>query len=117
MTCFASKGLDFEEVKQVINYDMPEDVENYVHRIGRTGRSKQKGTATTFINKSCDTSILLDLRALLIEASQKIPDILEELGPPEGSIPLELGGERGCTYCGGLGHRITDCPKLESIRN
>lgn len=115
-TDIASKGLDFDEVKHVVNYDMPEDVENYVHRIGRTGRSGQKGTATTFINKGCDESLLLDLRALLIEASQKIPDILLELEPVEGSV-LDLGGERGCTYCGGLGHRITDCPKLDAIHS
>ena len=113
-TDIASKGLDFQEIKHVINYDMPEDIENYVHRIGRTGRSKNRGHATTFINKGCDRSILLDLRALLVEASQTIPDILEELGPAES---LELGGQRGCTYCGGLGHRIKDCPKLEAIRN
>ena len=93
---------------------MPEDVENYVHRIGRTGRSKNRGIATTFINKGCDRSILLDLRALLVEAGQKIPDILEELGPAEA---LELGGQKGCTYCGGLGHRIKNCPKLDAIRN
>ena len=113
-TDIASKGLDFQEIKHVINYDMPEDVENYVHRIGRTGRSKNRGIATTFINKGCDRSILLDLRALLVEAGQKIPDILEELEPAEA---LELGGQRGCTYCGGLGHRIKNCPKLEAIRN
>jgi len=113
-TDIASKGLDFEEVKHVINYDMPDDVENYVHRIGRTGRSGTKGRATTFINQGCDPSVLLDLRALLVEASQKIPAILMELGPMEDP-ESELKG--GCMYCGGLGHRITDCPKLEGIRN
>lgn len=37
-TDVASKGLDFEGIQHVVNYDMPEEIENYVHRIGRTGR-------------------------------------------------------------------------------
>lgn len=95
---------------------MPDDVENYVHRIGRTGRSGNKGLATTFINKSNDESVLLDLKHLLIEAKQKVPTFLAELCS-ENEKYLELGDERGCSYCGGLGHRITDCPKLEAIQN
>uniref|UniRef100_W6NA84 RNA helicase n=1 Tax=Haemonchus contortus TaxID=6289 RepID=W6NA84_HAECO len=50
-TDVASKGLDFQGIEHVINYDMPEDIENYVHRIGRTGRSGKRGMATTFINR------------------------------------------------------------------
>nr|XP_039273315.1 probable ATP-dependent RNA helicase DDX41 [Styela clava] len=115
-TDVASKGLDFPAIMHVINYDMPEDIENYVHRIGRTGRSGKTGLATTFINKSCDESLLLDLKALLIEAKQKVPVFLQEIGPDDASY-LELGGERGCAYCGGLGHRITDCPKLDAVKS
>ncbi|KAI4461384.1 atp-dependent rna helicase dbp3 [Holotrichia oblita] len=115
-TDVASKGLDFPEVQHVINYDMPDDVENYVHRIGRTGRSGKQGLATTFINKSNDESVLLDLKHLLMEAKQKIPTFLAELCS-ESEKYLNLGDERGCSYCGGLGHRITDCPKLEALQN
>ena len=44
-TDVASKGLDFDNIQHVINYDMPDDIENYVHRIGRTGRKgKSVGT-------------------------------------------------------------------------
>ncbi|XP_026683505.1 ATP-dependent RNA helicase abstrakt [Diaphorina citri] len=115
-TDVASKGLDFEEIKHVINYDMPDDVENYVHRIGRTGRSGKTGLATTFINKSNDESVLLDLKHLLLEARQRIPPFLAEL-ESETEKFLDLGGdERGCAYCGGLGHRITACPKLEAVQ-
>lgn len=71
-TDVASKGLDFPGIQHVINYDMPDDIENYVHRIGRTGRSGQHGVATTFINKANDESVLLDLKHLLIEAKQKV---------------------------------------------
>lgn len=71
-TDVASKGLDFPGIQHVINYDMPDDIENYVHRIGRTGRSGQQGVATTFVNKANDESVLLDLKHLLIEAKQKV---------------------------------------------
>lgn len=114
-TDVASKGLDFENIQHVINYDMPEDIENYVHRIGRTGRSGRVGIATTFINKACDESVLLDMKHLLLEAKQKVPPFLLAL-QSENDKYLELGEERGCSYCGGLGHRITDCPKLEAMQ-
>ncbi|XP_055384536.1 ATP-dependent RNA helicase abstrakt [Condylostylus longicornis] len=115
-TDVASKGLDFQNVQHVINYDMPDDVENYVHRIGRTGRSKAKGLATTFVNKTTEQSVLLDLKHLLIEARQKVPLFLVELCP-ESEKYLDLGDSRGCSYCGGLGHRITECPKLEAAQS
>ncbi|XP_068933600.1 probable ATP-dependent RNA helicase DDX41 isoform X2 [Petaurus breviceps papuanus] len=114
-TDVASKGLDFPAIQHVINYDMPEEIENYVHRIGRTGRSGNTGIATTFINKACDESVLMDLKALLLEAKQKVPPVLQVLHCGDESM-LDIGGERGCTFCGGLGHRITDCPKLEAMQ-
>lgn len=95
---------------------MPKDIENYVHRIGRTGRCGKTGIATTFINKNQEEAILLDLKALLIEAKQKIPPFLEMLDS-KGLNLKEIGGVKGCSYCGGLGHRITQCSKLESQRN
>lgn len=132
------KGLDFPNIQHVINFDMPEEIENYVHRIGRTGRSGKTGISTTYINRSIEEAQLLDLKHLLMEAKQKIPEFLAEIG-----ADLEAGTgevysvnftllellflvldfinirpffklELGCTYCGGLGHRITNCPKLES---
>lgn len=110
----ASKGLDFPDVQHVINYDMPDDIENYVHRIGRTGRSGTKGLATTFISKATEHFVLLDLKHLLIEAKQKVPAFLSELCSESEKNP---GLSDGCAYCGGLGHRITECPKLEAIQN
>ncbi|KAF4092505.1 hypothetical protein AMELA_G00021740 [Ameiurus melas] len=114
-TDVASKGLDFPAIQHVINYDMPEEIENYVHRIGRTGRSGKTGIATTFINKGCEESVLMDLKALLVEAKQKVPPVLQVLQTGDEAM-LDLEGERGCAFCGGLGHRITDCPKLEAMQ-
>ena len=48
-TDIASRGLDIKDVTHVINYDLPETYEDYIHRIGRTGRVNKKGNALTFI--------------------------------------------------------------------
>lgn len=71
-TDVASKGLDFSEIQHVINYDMPKQIEDYIHRIGRTGRRGKTGIATSFINKDCDELFLLDLKHVLKEAQQKV---------------------------------------------
>lgn len=47
-TDVAARGLDVKDIEVVINYDLPDEIENYVHRIGRTGRAGQKGRAITF---------------------------------------------------------------------
>ncbi|KAI9590809.1 P-loop containing nucleoside triphosphate hydrolase protein [Syncephalis fuscata] len=111
----ASKGLDFTDIQHVINYDMPKEIEDYVHRIGRTGRSGKTGVATTFINMGCSEQILLDLKYLLREANQRIPPVLLALDDPMDHISAS-NVPGGCTFCGGLGHRITECPKLEAHR-
>lgn len=49
-TDVASRGLDIEDVSHVINYDMPASYEDYIHRIGRTGRATKKGIALTFVD-------------------------------------------------------------------
>ncbi|CAH8330204.1 unnamed protein product [Eruca vesicaria subsp. sativa] len=118
-TDVASKGLDFPDIQHVINYDMPAEIENYVHRIGRTGRCGKTGIATTFINKNQSETTLLDLKHLLQEAKQRIPPVLAELNDPmeEAENIANASGVKGCAYCGGLGHRIRDCPKLEQQKS
>ncbi len=49
-TDVASRGIDIQNVTHVINFDVPESYEDYVHRIGRTGRADKKGTALTFVD-------------------------------------------------------------------
>ncbi|KAM3274148.1 hypothetical protein ACQJBY_043367 [Aegilops geniculata] len=118
-TDVASKGLDFPDIQHVINYDMPAEIENYVHRIGRTGRCGKTGIATTFINKNQTETTLLDLKHLLKEAKQRIPPVLAELVDPleDAEAIAKASGIKGCASCGGLGHRIADCPKLEHQRS
>jgi len=116
-TDVASKGLDFPEIQHVINYDMPEDIENYVHRIGRTGRGKNKGVATTMINNKVEMAVLADLKHLLLEAKQKVPPFLASMETETDQLAVAGMSDGGCSYCGGLGHRITACPKLEAVQN
>ncbi|KAJ9508881.1 hypothetical protein QJQ45_028196 [Haematococcus lacustris] len=117
-TDIASKGLDFADIKHVVNYDMPDEIENYVHRIGRTGRCGKTGVATTFINtRHTNETILLDLKHLLKEAKQRVPHFLLALDDPLEAMEemAAKSGVKGCTICGGLGHRATQCPKLQAF--
>lgn len=111
-TDVAAKGLDFPDVQHVINFDMPKDIENYVHRIGRTGRCGKTGVATTFVNKGVDERVLLHLKHLLLEAKQHVPPVLMAIDDPTE----REGAGTGCAFCGALGHSIMDCPKMEQQR-
>ncbi|XP_070712552.1 probable ATP-dependent RNA helicase DDX17 [Pempheris klunzingeri] len=76
-TDVASRGLDVEDVKFVINYDYPGSSEDYVHRIGRTARSTNKGTAYTFFTPG-NLRQARDLVRVLAEARQVInPKLLQ----------------------------------------
>jgi ATP-dependent RNA helicase RhlB len=68
-TDVASRGLHIEGVSHVINYDLPEDSEDYVHRIGRTGRAGASGTAVSF---ACDDYVF-SLDAIEKRVGRKIP--------------------------------------------
>ena len=109
----ASKGLDFSEVQHVINYTMPREIEDYVHQIGRTGRSGKTGVATTLVNYSTPEQTLLDLKYLLIEAKQRLPPFLFNLEDPRA---VAGGPLTGCAMCGGLGHSVRHCPKLDEYQ-
>ena len=68
-TSVAARGLDIPEVKHVINYDLPQNIEDYVHRIGRTGRIGNKGMATAFFQKDKDMTLARSLVKVLSEVS------------------------------------------------
>merc|ERR1719376_276941 len=77
-TAVCARGLDIPNVKHVINYDMPSDIEEYVHRIGRTGRVGNLGLATSFINEK-NKNVVRDLCELLTESDQEVPSWLEAM--------------------------------------
>ena len=87
-TDVASRGIDVEDVDCVINYDIPEENEYYVHRIGRTGRARRKGVAWSLVStfpeqarlddicKYCQFTVrpmVLDAEGNLSEAEAKVP--------------------------------------------
>ncbi|GFU58091.1 putative ATP-dependent RNA helicase an3 [Nephila pilipes] len=77
-TAVAARGLDIPNVKHVINFDLPSDVEEYVHRIGRTGRVGTVGLATSFFNER-NRNMALDLVELITETKQELPEWLSVL--------------------------------------
>ena len=74
----AARGLDIPNVKHVVNFDMPSDIEEYVHRIGRTGRVGNLGLATSFYNDR-NRNVCRDLLQILAESKQEVPSWLETL--------------------------------------
>jgi ATP-dependent RNA helicase DDX3X len=76
-TDVASRGLDFPNVSYVFNFDMPKNIEDYIHRIGRTGRVGNKGKAISFYNEN-NKQIGQALVNELKKSGQKIPEFLEE---------------------------------------
>ncbi|KAG6852530.1 ATP-dependent RNA helicase ded1 [Blastosporella zonata] len=75
-TAVAARGLDIPNVTHVVNYDLPSDIDDYVHRIGRTGRAGNTGVSTAFFNRG-NRNIVRELVELLREANQEIPGWLE----------------------------------------
>ena len=65
-TDVSARGIDIPDVDIVINYDLPDKDENYVHRVGRTGRGKNKGNAYSFCSKE-EEEMLLDIQEFLGE--------------------------------------------------
>lgn len=78
-TTVASRGLDIKCVNHVINYDMPQEIEEYVQRIGRTGRLGNRGIATSFFDPDEDYHLVDPIIKTLASANQKIPNWLMEL--------------------------------------
>ncbi len=77
-TDILSRGIDIEDIGLVMNYDVPADAEDYIHRIGRTARAESKGEAITFINEK-DQKRFFQIEALI---EKEIPKLL---------LPAEIG--------------------------
>uniref|UniRef100_A0A8C5MGU9 Probable ATP-dependent RNA helicase DDX4 n=1 Tax=Leptobrachium leishanense TaxID=445787 RepID=A0A8C5MGU9_9ANUR len=80
-TSVAARGLDIENVQHVINFDLPQEIDEYVHRIGRTGRCGNIGKAISFFDPSNqeDVSVARSLVKVLTDAHQEVPPFLEEI--------------------------------------
>ena len=70
-TGVAARGLGIPNVKHVVNYDLPSSIDEYVHRIGRTGHLGSQGFATAFFDQGKDTQIARSLVKILADVSRK----------------------------------------------
>ncbi|KAI9099933.1 P-loop containing nucleoside triphosphate hydrolase protein [Phlyctochytrium arcticum] len=102
-TAVAARGLDIPNVGHVINFDLPSDIDDYVHRIGRTGRAGNTGKATAFFNLSRDKGVCKELMEILTEAKQDIPEWLESARREAERFGGGFGGGRGGRRGGGRG--------------
>lgn len=101
-TDVASRGIDVRNITHVINYDYPNNSEDYIHRIGRTGRAGAKGTAITLFTTD-NAKQARDLVSVLQEAKQQIDPRLAEMARYGGGGGGRYGG--GYRGRGGGGHR------------
>ncbi|ERL92627.1 hypothetical protein D910_09940 [Dendroctonus ponderosae] len=72
-TDVASRGLDIDDITHVLNYDFPKNIEEYVHRVGRTGRAGKTGESISYVTKS-DWAQAAELVKILEEAQQFVPE-------------------------------------------
>ena len=94
-TDVCGRGIDVSDIVCVVNYDFPPRVEDYIHRIGRTGRAGQKGTAYTYLTDD-DGRSARELIAILEEAEQVVPPALHDLARnSRGGKGRGRGGGRG----------------------
>lgn len=91
-TDILARGIDIDDIAMVINYDVPRDAEDYVHRIGRTARADRDGRAVTFVSDS-DIRYFQQIEHFLEKTVEKLP-LPEGLGEaPEYKI-VKVGGKR-----------------------
>ncbi len=82
-----SRGIDVEGISLVINFDVPPDPEDYVHRVGRTARAETTGTAITFINER-DQSKFHSIETLIGDTISKLP-LPDSIGAGPAYLPRQ----------------------------
>jgi len=111
-TDVAARGLDISNVGLVINYDMPKQMDDYVHRIGRTGRAGKRGSAIGFVNERC--RYCNELAGLLREARQEVPGWLSQLAKENSDNHLARKG-KGKGEAGFGGKDVREVAKKASL--
>ncbi|KAJ3480162.1 hypothetical protein NLI96_g8549 [Meripilus lineatus] len=76
-----ARGMDFKGVREVINYDFPQSVQSYIHRVGRTGRMGREGKATTFFTND-DGPFLKMIANVILQSGSSVPDWITKLPKP-----------------------------------
>jgi ATP-dependent RNA helicase RhlE len=92
-TDIAARGLDIDDVNCVINFDLPRSTEDYIHRIGRTGRAGKEGVAISFVGLEDEAHFALIEKRCAIKLTQEEVEGFERMGevlPKEkGSAPIK----------------------------
>jgi superfamily II DNA/RNA helicase len=102
-TDIISRGIDIDTIDLVVNWDVPDDGEDYVHRIGRTARAEADGTAYTLVSEA-DQRKFGAIESLLEKQVEKAP-VPAELGPTPEYNPQRRSGGGGKPRRGGGPHR------------
>lgn len=90
-----ARGLDISDISHVINFEMPEYPELYMHRIGRTGRADAKGTAISFFTKreedfKTDVELLMNQELLVKDFPEEVEISLKLIGPEKDKQPIKF---------------------------
>jgi ATP-dependent RNA helicase DDX5/DBP2 len=101
-TDVASRGLDVKDIKYVINYDFPNNCEDYIHRIGRTGRAGNTGVSYTYFTAD-NSKQARELVGILRESKADVPPELEQMAMYGGGGGGRGGGRGGRGRGGGGG--------------
>ncbi|KAK1279293.1 DEAD-box ATP-dependent RNA helicase 14 [Acorus gramineus] len=103
-TDVAARGLDIKDIRVVVNYDFPTGVEDYVHRIGRTGRAGATGVSYTFFCDQ-DAKHAKDLIKVLEGSNQRVPSEIRDMASRSGGFgrPRSRWGSGGGGFGGGGG--------------
>jgi ATP-dependent RNA helicase DDX3X len=103
-TDVAARGLDIPHVTHVVNFDLPTDIDDYVHRIGRTGRAGKKGQATALFGDK-DAGIARALMDVMSEAGQEVPSFLGGFASRSSYGGRSKGRSGGGSKYGGRDYR------------
>jgi ATP-dependent RNA helicase UAP56/SUB2 len=87
-TDLVGRGIDIERVNIVINYDMPESADTYLHRVGRAGRFGTKGLAITFVSSSSDSDVLNQVQERFEVDIKELPEQIDTTTYSENLISL-----------------------------
>lgn len=101
-TDVAQRGLDIKNVQYVVNYDPPNNLEDYVHRIGRTGRAGSKGDAYSYLYEN-ETGPAQNVMKAMKKVGQAIPQDLKDICGGGSNTTGSWGGYRGSSWGGGGG--------------
>lgn len=100
-TDVAARGLDIKDIETVINFDLPTEIDDYVHRIGRTGRAGREGKSIAFFDARTDGKLGKDLIQILQDAKQEVPSFIPSTSFETRRSPSRFGSDRGPRSFGG----------------